>query len=52
MNVNHKVQDFPSMILGKMEYVSNLSTKMESESDFRGSPREGHNAVPLAWALN
>ena len=33
MNVNHKVQDFPSMILGKMEYVSNLSTKMESESD-------------------
>jgi len=33
MNVNHKVQDFPSIILGKMGYLSNLSRKMESESD-------------------
>ena len=33
MNVNQKVQDFSSIILGKMEYLSDLSKKMESESD-------------------
>ena len=33
MNLNQKVQDFWRIILGKMEYLSNLSTKMESEPD-------------------